>query len=103
MAKRESGRLMLESEIPAFVDAVIGAGCDICAIATTVTFSATSRKWTPQPTSSTASMKRSGTGISSCWQLSHILAPSAYTWSQAHPRGIGRTITKRTDELSVQG
>lgn len=32
MAKRESGRLMLESEIPAFVDAVIEAGCDICAI-----------------------------------------------------------------------
>ncbi|MDK1494523.1 hypothetical protein QN219_31845 [Sinorhizobium sp. 7-81] len=32
MAKRESGRLMLESEIPAFVDAVIETGCDICAI-----------------------------------------------------------------------
>ncbi|MGH0364920.1 hypothetical protein NKZ04_22010 [Sinorhizobium meliloti] len=32
MAKRASGRLMLESEIPAFVDAVIEAGCDICAI-----------------------------------------------------------------------
>ncbi|PLU02525.1 hypothetical protein [Sinorhizobium medicae] len=32
MEKRESGRLMLESEIPAFVDAVIEAGCDICAI-----------------------------------------------------------------------
>lgn len=30
MAKHESGRLMLESEIPAFVDAVIEAGCDIC-------------------------------------------------------------------------
>lgn len=32
MAKLESGRLMLESEIPAFVDAVIETGCDICAI-----------------------------------------------------------------------
>ncbi|CAD7026023.1 hypothetical protein RHAB21_01221 [Pseudorhizobium halotolerans] len=32
MAKRESGRLMLESEIPAFADAEIEAGCDICAI-----------------------------------------------------------------------
>ncbi|APG93118.1 hypothetical protein SAMCFNEI73_pA0141 (plasmid) [Sinorhizobium americanum] len=32
MAEPEYGRLMLESEIPAFVDAVIEAGCDICAI-----------------------------------------------------------------------
>ncbi|RVK17000.1 hypothetical protein PWG15_36175 (plasmid) [Ensifer adhaerens] len=32
MAEPEYGRLMLESEIPAFVDAVIKTGCDICAI-----------------------------------------------------------------------
>lgn len=32
MAKRRSHRLMLESEIPAFVDDMIATGCDICAI-----------------------------------------------------------------------
>lgn len=32
MTDREGARLMLKSEIPAFVDAVIKTGCDICAI-----------------------------------------------------------------------
>lgn len=32
MAERESARLMLKSEIPAFVNAVIEAGCDIRAV-----------------------------------------------------------------------
>lgn len=32
MPTRQSERLMLETEIPAFVDDIIATGCDICAI-----------------------------------------------------------------------
>ncbi|MBP2238799.1 hypothetical protein J2Z31_005340 [Sinorhizobium kostiense] len=89
MAKRESGRLMLESEIPAFVGAVIEAGCDICAIGHDCYVLGDLEEMDAAAEELARMMKCSGTGISSCWKLSHIFALSAGTWSQAHRRGIG--------------
>ncbi|WP_234842353.1 hypothetical protein RWA01_33490 (plasmid) [Sinorhizobium meliloti] len=73
----------MESEIPAFVDAVIEAGCDICAIGHDCYVLGDLEEMDAAATSSIASVESSGTGISSCWRLSHTFALLADTWIPA--------------------
>ncbi|WP_437412957.1 hypothetical protein [Sinorhizobium meliloti] len=101
MAKPEPGRLMLESEIPAFVDAVIKAGCDICAIGHDCYVLGDLEEMDAAADGSIASVESSGTGIFSCWRLSHTFALLADTWIPARWQNIGRKIGKRIEELPV--
>ncbi|MEJ7013773.1 hypothetical protein [Sinorhizobium meliloti] len=101
MAKRESGRLMLESEIPAFVDAVIGAGCDICAIGHDSYVLGDLEEMDAAADELDRIGENSAIAISCSWRLSPTCVRSADISIQARRRNTGEKMRNST-EIAVQ-